>query len=286
MLENNISIAFASGKGGTGKTSLAVNFAKYLSQKKQVILVDLDVEEPNTGIFFTQNKTLYKTKESTIDMPFINAGKCSYCRACVEKCNFNAIAVYKNNTSVFFELCKGCGRCKNICKTGAIDFNKYKIGKIDEYTDENLSVIEGKLDIGNIHTKSLIKDVKKHDKKEINIYDCPPGTTCPMVESIADADFVVLVTEPTPFGLHDLSLAVEVVQKLNKKLAVLINKSNYNDALIEAYCSENKYSIIGKIPFDRTIAQKCGLGECFYNEKSYPARMEGMYDFIIGAMEC
>lgn len=284
-MNRKISIAFASGKGGTGKTSLAVNFAKFLSQDKEVLLLDLDVEEPNTRIFFSQNRISMQSKESMINIPCFDNERCDYCGQCAEKCNFNAIVVFKTQISLFNELCKGCGRCKNICHANAIFLKEQKIGEILEYTDQNLSIIEGTLDIGNIHTKSLIKDVKKQKQKSINVYDCPPGTTCPMVESIADVDFVVLVTEPTPFGLHDLTLAIEVVLKLNKKFGIVINKSNYNDPLIEKFCSINKYRIIGKIPFDRSIAERCGVGDFFYNKHSFSKKFNDIYNSIVEALK-
>ncbi len=281
---NNISIAFASGKGGTGKTSLAANFAKYLSQDKNVLLSDLDVEEPNVNIFFPDNHKPLKSNMSTINIPEVDKVKCTYCGECAKKCNFNAIAVFKDRISIFNELCKGCGRCFNVCKTGAIHLKKTEIGKVNEYSNESLAITEGVLNTGDIHTKSLITDVKNYKHCEINIYDCPPGTTCPMVESILDADFVVLVTEPTPFGLHDLSLAIEVVQKLQKRFGIIINKSNDNDFIVEEYCAQNGFQVIEKIPFDRDIAKKCGRGEFYYNDDSYSSKMQKIYDHIKGAM--
>lgn len=279
-----LAVAFASGKGGTGKTSLAVNFAKYLSQHEDAALIDLDVEEPNTGIFFPAVNRSVETKISEIDLPEIDISKCTHCGECVVKCNFNAIAAVGSDFLVFSELCKGCGRCRNVCAPGAITMKRSRIGVVNEYSDDRLIVVEGVLDTGNIHTKSLISDVKKHDKKKINIYDCPPGTTCPMVESISHADFVVLVTEPTPFGLHDLSLAVEVVVKLSKKFGVIINKSGDNDGIIEEYCSENGYSIIEKVPYDRTIAEITGRGEFYYDDPVFTSKMRKIHEYITGAV--
>ena len=285
MTKSNISIAFASGKGGTGKTSLAVNFAKYLSLHNSVQLYDLDVEEPNTNIYFSGSYDLLEQEVSTVNIPVVDGNTCDYCGKCSEKCNFNAIAVFKKSISLFPELCKGCGRCINICPRDAIHFEKSKIGVVRSYINGNLSIIEGMLDLGNIHTKSLINDVKLRDKKQINIYDCPPGTTCPMVESIFDADFVVLVTEPTPFGLHDLSLAVEVVQKMKKMCGVVINKSGNNDVIIEKYCSGKGLTIMGKIPFSRNIAQKCGNGKFCYGDEMYDRVLSEIYHDILGATE-
>ncbi|MBN1501373.1 MAG: ATP-binding protein [Spirochaetes bacterium] len=282
---NSISIAFASGKGGTGKTSLAANFAKFLSHEKNVLLSDLDVEEPNVSIFFPENEKPGSSYNSKITIPEVDLNKCTYCGKCAQKCNFNAIAVYQDKISIFQELCKGCGRCSNICEAGAINLIESEVGKVNEYSSESLEITEGILNTGNIHTKSLITDVKKYRHRDINIYDCPPGTTCPMVESVLDADFTVLVTEPTPFGLHDLSLAVEVMEKLNKKFGVIINKSGDNDHIIEDYCKKGNYDILEKIPFDRTIAEKCGRGEFYYDDENYRIKMNNIYNHITGKIK-
>lgn len=282
-------VAFASGKGGTGKTSLAVNFAKYLSFSQKVILRDLDVEEPDACIYFPDIKFI-NTKTSFTKIPRVDKNKCTLCGACVEKCNFKAISIIGNTVGIFKELCKGCLRCKNVCPQSAIYFEDIRIGDIKEYQDGELIILEGKLDTGNIHTKGLISDVKKIDFKDpkiigekiIDVYDCPPGTTCPMVEAVKDSDFVVLVTEPTPFGLHDLDLAVEVVRELNKKFGVVINKAGDNDSLIESYCSKNNINLLEKIPFSIDIAKKCINGQLLYKENWYKEKMDSLNQKIIG----
>ena len=289
--KSNAVVAFASGKGGTGKTSLAVNFAKHLSLLHNVVLRDLDVEEPDACIYFP-NRIDINSKTSFTKIPIIDKAKCNLCGTCVEKCNFKAIAIIGEAVSVFKELCKGCLRCKTVCPRDAIHFEDLRIGDIKEYQDEKLKIFEGKLDTGNIHTKVLISDVKKIslknsddlDENIIDIYDCPPGTTCPMVEAVKDSDFVILVTEPTPFGLHDLDLAVEAVRELNKKFGVVINKSGENDSIIEDYCSKNKIQLLEKIPFSIDIAKKCINGQLLYKEDWYKDRMDSLNKKVMDAI--
>ena len=281
---NKKSIAFASGKGGTGKTSLAVNFAKYISGFMNVTLADLDVEEPNTGVYFKTENTDVLQEKCFISTPQINLDKCNYCGKCAQKCNFNAIAVFGEKTSVFSDLCKSCGKCAIVCPENAISFVDTEIGTVSTYSHGKLTIREGILNIGNIHTKNLIQDVKKHLDTKISVLDCPPGTTCPMVESVSDADFVILITEPTPFGLHDLSLAADVIQKLRKKTGIIINKSGSNDGIIEKFCNETGIKLIGKVPFSRDTAEKCGRGELYYTDSSMQNILKDVFSFVTEAL--
>jgi MinD superfamily P-loop ATPase len=279
MMGNKQSIAFASGKGGTGKTSLAVNFAKFMSQYENVELLDLDVEEPNAIIYF-QDISVIGSLRSNIKIPSFDKNKCVFCCDCSLRCNFNAIAVLDKDIVHFPELCKGCGRCKAACKHQAIEFVQKDIGAINQYADGSLTIIEGRLNTGSVHTKELIKDVKLQSQKEFSILDCPPGTTCPMVESIIEANYVILVTEPTPFGLHDLSLAVEAAQKLKKRFGMIINKSGPNDMIIEEYCIKNGFEIIERIPFSKETAIKCINGKLYYSEPFFMEKMENIRIFL------
>lgn len=269
-------LAFASGKGGTGKTSLAVNYACHMATQQRVVLADLDVEEPNIGMYLTKGRSQMNTESVVMDLPVIDATRCTLCGKCADACNFNALVVSVDRVFVFKEMCKSCGRCIHNCDFDALQYEKHPIGVVNTYKCDALAVYEGCLDTGDIHTKSVIQEVKKRMPDTLAILDCPPGTTCPMVEAIGDADFVVLVTEPTPFGLHDLSLAVEVAEKLGKKFGIIINKSDDNDVLIENYCRENGYIVLGKIPFSTAIAQKCGNGELYYNDPVYSTVLENI----------
>ncbi len=271
-MDNTKSIAFASGKGGTGKTTLAVNFAKHLSMEKniKVALYDLDVEEPNSLIYFPDADNIFQTILS-VDIPSFDLSKCRFCGICDSKCNFNAISVFNNKLIFHKELCKSCQRCKYICPAGAISFEDMKIGKATIFEDRELTIFEGRLNEGKIQAKDLIRQVKNvshHKTFDYKILDCPPGTTCPMVESVTNADFVILVTEPTPFGLHDLSLAVEALAELKKRFAVIINKSDENDVIIYDYCSAKYIDIITTIKFDINYAKISSSGRLLASDES------------------
>lgn len=256
-------ISIASGKGGTGKTLLSVNlFIRMLRHKNNVTLIDLDVEEPNCDYLFntdiTNEKTIY------ISLPVIDNAKCKLCRSCEQVCNFNAIVVLSKKVYINKNLCHSCLRCKYHCMYNAIYEERYEIGKLNyKYnTNDNTSLFfaKGTLKEGTIQSKYLISGVKSFveednskNKNTIVIQDCPPGVSCNMTEAVKNSDIVILVTEPTPFGLHDLKLAVETVKKMRLKHYVLINKSDENDYIIENYCGKEQVEIIGKIPFSKEI---------------------------------
>jgi len=254
-------ISIASGKGGTGKTTIATSFA--LSIKNAQIL-DCDVEEPNAHIFI---KPQIQEKSSVfIPVPQIDKAKCNGCGKCREVCVYNALAVLKNDVLVFAELCHGCGACTYFCPQKAIKEVDKEIGIIERGSKQiengdNLEFIHGKLNIGQAMSPPLIRAVKKHiDPTKVNIIDAPPGTSCPVIESIKGSDFCILVTEPTPFGLNDLILAVEVLRKLKIPYGVVINRSDLGDQKTDAYCEEEKIPILMKIPFKKEIASSYSKG--------------------------
>jgi len=251
-------IAIASGKGGTGKTTLAVNLA--LSVDFPVTLVDADVEEPN-GIFFLPLE-IKKTKDVTIQEPVVNTTRCTSCGACAKACRFNAIAVTPQGALVFTELCHGCGGCLMACPEGAITEHPRVIGSYAEGKKGNLFFIQGELNVGEAMAPPIIREIKEKAAGEsMVLIDSPPGTSCPMVTAVNGADYVVLVTEPTPFGLNDLSLAVETVRALNVPFGVVINRDGIGNKGVDEYCSSESIEIIGKIPDDRKIAESYSRGE-------------------------
>ncbi len=253
-------IAIASGKGGTGKSTIAANLAHLLSQKKEgVALLDCDVEEPNCHLFL---KPEIETSEKVfLEVPEINKEKCIACGKCKEICNFNALALIKNNVLVFPELCHSCGGCWLVCPTGAIEIGKRELGEIESGKSGNLTFIHGKSRIGEAMSPPLIKAVKKSSDASLQILDCPPGTSCPVITAVDGADFVILVTEPTPFGLYDLNLAVDVMKKLQKRMCIVINRSCENDYLIENFAAEQEVEILTKLKDDRKIAECYSRGE-------------------------
>lgn len=260
-------ISIASGKGGTGKTTIAVNLALALAKDKEknVQFLDCDVEEPNAHLFL---KPVITSSESVeIPVPKIDDKKCNYCGKCAEVCVFNAIAVTKNKVLVFPGMCHGCGACTLFCLEKAISEEGNEIGILEEGKAESINFTHGRLNIGEPMAPPIIRKIKKKIKKDgikgennditnhhITLIDAPPGTSCPVIESIKDSDYTILVTEPTPFGLHDLILAVEVLRKLKIPHGVVLNKCDIGDYKVEEYCKKNNITILLSIPLDREIA--------------------------------
>lgn len=255
-INKQLTISVASGKGGTGKTTVATNLAFSI---KNVKLLDCDVEEPNCAIFVKPKITL--KQESNIPVPQVDLSKCTFCGKCRQVCFYNAIAVLADNVLVFPQLCHGCGACSHLCPQKAITEVNRVMGFIESGKKNNLDFVQGKLNIGEAMSPPLIRIVKQHiDKNKINIIDAPPGTSCPVVTSINGCDFCILVTEPTPFGLHDLSLAVELTKKLKIPIGIIINKSEKNNDIIDKYCEKEKIPILMRIPFKKEIASSYSKG--------------------------
>ena len=280
-------IAVASGKGGTGKTTVSVNLFHFIatSYDKNVRLVDCDVEEPNDYIFLNQPK-LRKQTETFQQIPFITTETCTFCKKCAEWCEFNAITIIKNLkfAEVNPDLCHSCGACTVACQFGAITEYPRPLGKITHYsTDSGSGLTEGRLEIGSAMQTMLIKRVKKVDseKDSVVIYDAPPGTSCPVVETVADSDFVVLVTEPTPFGLHDLKITVELLKDLKIPFGVIVNKADLGSDEVFHYLRENNIELLGKIPFSNDYAKNYASGNIL---KNIPAEIESNYREIVSKL--
>lgn len=244
-------ISIASGKGGTGKTTIATNLA--LSINNDVQFLDCDVEEPDAHIFL--NPRIKKTLTASIPVPKIDESKCNFCGRCAEVCAYNALAVLKDKVLTFPHLCHGCGGCSLLCPQKAITEVNKDIGVVEIGNSNNLQFLQGRLNIGETMSPPLIKAVKNYiNPTRIVIIDAPPGTSCPVIEAIKGSDFCILVTEPTPFGLNDLILAVRVLRKLNISFGVVMNRSDIGDNKLEDYCEKEDIPALMRIPFKKEIA--------------------------------
>lgn len=249
-------VSIASGKGGTGKTTVAVNLALSLSN---VQFLDCDVEEPNAHIFL---KPQIKNKVPVfIPVPEVDKDKCNFCGKCAEVCAYNAIAVLKTDILVFRELCHGCGACTYFCPQKAIKEVDKEIGVVEIGSKDSLQFVHGRLNIGEAMSPPLTRAVKQYMNPTRDvIIDVPPGTSCPVIEAIKGSDFCILVTEPTPFGLYDLTLAVEVLRKLKIPFGVVINRSDLGDKKTDGYCKKEGISVLMRIPFKKEIAAAYSKG--------------------------
>jgi MinD superfamily P-loop ATPase len=251
-------LAVASGKGGTGKTTVSVNLAKSFGSPVQ--LLDCDVEEPNSHLFL--RGMLLERETVSIRVPQVDESRCDACGECGKFCQYHAIALLGPAPLVFPELCHGCGGCEKICTRGAISEIDRRIGVVETLDTDGVTLIQGRLDVGVAMAPPLVRAVKSRLRRDVSaILDAPPGTSCPVVATVRGADFVLLVTEPTPFGLHDLKLAVDMVKILAIPFGVVINRAGIGDERVNAYCGEKKIPVLLEIPDDRRIAEAYSRGE-------------------------
>lgn len=254
-------IAIASGKGGTGKTTIAVNLALTIASLGQpVTLLDCDVEEPNCHLFLKPE--INGSRPVTISQPKVIEERCNCCGICADVCEYHALTVMGKQVLVFNELCHGCGACFLLCPEKAIVEEGHPIGSVEEGVSHGIRFVQGLLNVGEVMTPAVIRRVREQgETMGVCIIDAPPGTSCPVVESVRGTDFVLLVTEPTPFGLHDLTLAVEMVRALARPFAVALNRCDAGDEGVRSYCEHEKIEILLSIPDDRRIAEGYARGD-------------------------
>jgi len=262
-------IAIASGKGGTGKTTLSTNLAAFFAEKGQVVLADLDVEEPNSGLFIKGKTKNVEVRYKRI--PHWNKETCALCGKCQQNCNFHAVIRLGEQILVFPELCHSCFACSELCPTSSLPMVQKRMGELKHIQSRNIDFIESRLDIGQEQAVPLIGQTIQYiddnfQKDSLKIFDSPPGTSCPVIEATKDVDFVILVTEPTPFGLHDLKLAVETMIELQNPYGVVINRFGIGNNDVIDYCKENKIPILAKIPNSRKLAELYSIGKLVYKE--------------------
>ncbi|MBA7505038.1 Iron-sulfur cluster carrier protein [subsurface metagenome] len=300
-------ISVASGKGGTGKTTVSTNLA--LSLNKGIQLLDCDVEEPDAHIFLKPK--IESKKTVSIPVPQVDEAKCNFCGKCAQVCAYNAIAVVnpvrrskneigmgrenssttetkphkelKGKVLIFPELCHGCGGCKLLCPEKAISEVDKDIGLIEFGESKGIQFIHGRLNIGEVLSPALIRAVKEYiNPTRTVIIDVPPGTSCPVIEAVKGSDYCILVTEPTPFGLNDLILAVEVLKKLGIPFGVVINRANIGDDKVDQYCQDSKIPVLMCIPFDKEIAVAYSKGIPIVEVKpKYIQEFEKLFEKIV-----
>jgi MinD superfamily P-loop ATPase len=270
-------LAVASGKGGTGKTTVAVNLALSAPAGAPVQLLDCDVEEPNCHIFLKPE--IRERRTVGIPVPVVDEGKCNSCGECGRVCQYSAIVSLKTKPLVFPELCHGCGGCAKACPTGAIREVERGIGVVETGSRGPVWFVQGRLNVGQPSSPPLIRAVKKHASREgAAIVDCPPGTSCPVVAALRGSDFVLLVTEPTPFGLHDLTLAVETVRKLKLPFGAVVNRSDAGDGRVIDYCRREGIPVLLELPDDRRVAEAYSRGEAMVEAlPEYRRAFEGLW---------
>lgn len=259
-----MNIVILSGKGGTGKTTISTNLALLMKAN----YIDCDVEEPNGFIFLKPEEI--EVENVQIEVPEINSEKCTLCGACVEACQFNALAKGKDQIILFDKLCHSCGACGLACPTGAIKYKKRTTGVIEKGKKNDMILKRGILNIGEPMAVPILKELLSNaPEKGINILDSPPGTSCNVVNTLHYADRAILVTEPTAFGLHDLEMAVELVKTFKIPFGLIINKYDEKNQYLNKYIEDENINLLGNIPYKREIAESYSKGETLLDNEEY-----------------
>lgn len=276
-------LAIASGKGGTGKTTVSVNLARALGRPVQIL--DCDVEEPNAHLFLRAEKV--REEVVSLLVPRVEETLCDGCGECGRFCQYHAIVSFGTVPILFDEMCHGCGGCASVCPQKAIRESERRIGVVEWARDGDISLVQGRLDVGVAMAPPLIRAVKAQMEQDLPaILDAPPGTSCPVVSTIRGSDFALLVTEPTPFGLHDLKLAVATIREIGVPFGVAVNRVGIGDDRVHRYCDGEKIPILFEIPDDRRIAEAYSQGRLIVEAlPEYRALFEGFARDILPVIE-
>lgn len=285
-------IVIASGKGGTGKTTVATSLAQVAAEGHAVRFLDCDVEAPNAALFL--HPRLEVQRDVGVQVPRVDEQICTHCGTCAEICQFNAIAVVGETTLVFDDLCHGCGSCTWMCPEQAISEHLFVTGRIDSgTTPDGMTFAQGLMNVGQAMGVPILRELKKRapaatsagngaPRRSLEIRDAPPGAACPVVETLRGADFVLLVTEPTPFGLHDLKQVVAIARELNIPAGVVINRDGIGDNAVEAYCAESELPVLLRIPMERRIAEAIAGGHTLVEaDAEYRPRFRNLLEGIL-----
>ncbi|MHB1017299.1 MAG: nucleotide-binding protein [Coriobacteriia bacterium] len=268
-LVGRLTVAIASGKGGTGKTLVATNLAVAAARAgSPVTLVDCDADAPNDALFLSPTEP--QVREVTVPVPTVNTGACTLCGACRAACAYGAIRILGGAVMVFPELCHNCGACVGVCRPGALHEEPVRIGEVEWgrvaaelASPAGVEVVTGTLDIGEVKTPTIIRAARKQAEvlhRPLTVLDAPPGVACAAVAAVRHADVLVLVTEPTPFGLHDLELAVELGREMDIPLGVVVNRDTGTTSEVDDYCDREGIPVLARIPFDRRVAEVYASG--------------------------
>jgi MinD superfamily P-loop ATPase len=270
-------VSVASGKGGTGKTSVAVNMALSIGNLQ---LLDCDVEEPNDHIFIKPK--ISSVQPVTVSVPIVDETLCDRCGKCADFCQYNALFVGSNEVLVFPDLCHNCGGCALVCPEEAISEVPHKIGTLRLGTNGTVELVYGVLEVQRPMAVPIIKEVKRHIKQDKDaILDSPPGTSCPVIQTVKDSDFCILVTEPTPFGLHDLKIIVQVLESMKIPSGVIVNRAGFGDKKVYEFCRGKNIPILLEIPYDKRIAELYSRGIPFSQEMpEWRAKFLSLFDTL------
>lgn len=274
-------LAVASGKGGTGKTTVSVNLARAIGSEVQ--LLDCDVEEPNAHLFLRGERV--ESAEVHLPIPLVDASRCLHCGTCSDFCAYHALVSFGKEPMVFPELCHGCGGCMKVCPSGALSETPRRIGVVETIRSGKIEMTLGRLDVGVATAPPLIRAVKERIRSgSFAVLDAPPGTSCPVVAAIRGVDYVLLVTEPTPFGLHDLTIAVETVREIGVPFGVAVNRVGIGDGRVHDYCRGEGIPILAEIPDDRRIAEAYARGDLLVEAlPEYRGLFLGLHERLVSA---